>query len=665
MNTKFYKIKPVIFFVISTLMLVSCEKEKIEHLPLVCFEVNDTVDLLQLITFTNCSDEKAVYYQWDFGDGATSRKKSPQHSYSDLGTFTVSLTVFDEDSLSNTISKEIIVKNPEVSTYFLASFTEDFTLYEGIHVFLTSAEVSGATLTIMPGAIIKFNQGAGLSVGSDDNNKGAIIAHGTQGSPIIFTANSDEPVPGFWKDIYIHDGCALSSFKHCVFEYGGTGNSFSAFSHASIVVGDSPFEIQHSTIRYSGSGGIKLYENTNEIIIDHNIFNSCQVSAITTTPNMAGEIGLNNIYDENASILISPFDNLDAKIVTWNNLSIPYRLDQSLTIASETGSILILKPGVEVQIGRAYMVNIGNSSGTGRLIAKGTAEQPIVFTSSATDKEINRWNGININNSTDSVSYFNNCIFDYGGFNGIQGSYAPKGVIHVKDKSVSVENCTFENYRSPAIYLDPDSFFETMTYNTFDGPDQVGIYIHPNGVHTIGLNNTYNVASGVVIYKGTMSHKSVTWKKLSSPYYLVGDLGIAALTEADIEGATLTLAPGVTLKSGSGVTINVGGDYLGKGSLIADGSIETITFTKSGDYNWRSIFFQKAMPGTILNNCIIEYGGSGFWGSVHISYNDNVTITNNTIRYSDYYGLSHQASNPVISNNLLIDNAKDGISVTY
>jgi PKD repeat protein len=647
-------------------MWVSCEKEQIEHLPVACFEVADTAELNQLLTFTNCSDEKAVNYLWDFGDGATSREKSPRHRFSELGTFTVSLTVVDEDSLSNNISKDIFVKNPEVSTYFLASFTKDYTLHEGMHIFLTSAEVSGATLTIMPGAIIKFNKDAGISVSSDGNNKGAIIAHGTQGNPIIFTANSDEPVPGFWKDIYFHDGCALSSFKHCVFEYGGTGNSFSASGYASIVVGDSPFEIQHSIIRYSGSGGIKLNENTNDVLIDHNIFNSCQVSALTTTPNMAGEIGLNNTFDENASILISPFDNLDAKLVTWNNLSIPYRLDQSLTIASEAGSTLILKPGVEVQIKKAFMVNIGNSSGTGRLIAKGTAEQPIVFTSAATDKAINPWNGININNSTDSVSYFKNCIFDYGGFDGIQDSYAPKGVIHVRDKSVSVENCTFENFRSPAIYLDPDRFFETMTNNTFIGHDQVGVYIHPNGVHTIGLDNIYNVASGVVIYKGTMSHKSATWKKLSTPYYLIDDIGIAALTEADTEGATLTLAPGVTLKLGSGVSIIIGGSYLGKGSLIADGSVETITFTKSGAYNWKSILFQKAMPGTILNNCIIEYGGKSVMnGSVHIAYNDDVTITNNIIRNSDHYGLSHQGCNPVISDNQLIDNAKDGILITY
>jgi hypothetical protein len=61
MNSKFYKSITVIFFIISTLMLTSCEKEQIEQLPLACFEADDTAELNQLITFTNCSDEKATF----------------------------------------------------------------------------------------------------------------------------------------------------------------------------------------------------------------------------------------------------------------------------------------------------------------------------------------------------------------------------------------------------------------------------------------------------------------------------------------------------------------------------------------------------------------------------------------------------------------------------
>ncbi|MGI6692846.1 MAG: PKD domain-containing protein [Limnochordia bacterium] len=35
---------------------------------------------------------------WDFGDGTTSSEWEPVHSFSSAGTFTVKLTVIDEDN---------------------------------------------------------------------------------------------------------------------------------------------------------------------------------------------------------------------------------------------------------------------------------------------------------------------------------------------------------------------------------------------------------------------------------------------------------------------------------------------------------------------------------------------------------------------------------------
>ena len=551
---------------------------------------------------------------------------------------------------------------PNVTNYFMTVFNQDKILYEGIHVFHTSASVSGATLTIMPGAILKFKEDASLIIGGE-GDAAAIIAHGTIDNPILFTADSDSPTAGFWDRLSIKGGSTLaSSLQYCEFEYGGV---MEYTDGANIYVGEVDFYMENCIVRYSEAAGVILAGNNSDIILDNNTFTMCGLSAITSTPNMAGSIGINNNFDSDGRILISAFDNLDVPQVTWKNLSIPYRLEQSLTVSSETGSQLTIDAGVEIQIKEDFRIDVGSSTGTGRIVAKGTEQNPIVFTSAEEVKVEGSWNGININNASDLNSVFKYCTFEYGGFAGIEQTSDPKGVIHVRSNALVVENCIFKNYRSPAIYLDEVGYFESFVNNSLDAPEQVGLYMHPNGVHTIGEGNVFNVASGVVIYKGTMSNTNVTWRKLDCTYIISGDMKIGSLDVNSSEGSTLTIAPGNTIELTGGVTIYIGGSYVGSGSLIADGTIEQIIFKKSGNNNWNSVIFQKALPGAILNNCIVEYGGSKQYdGAVHISYNDNVTITNNVIRYSNYYGLSHQGSNPVISGNQLIDNAYDGILIT-
>gem|GEM_PF-4909672 len=54
-------------------------------------------------------DGYIVSYKWDFGDGNVTVTTSPtiQHTYSSAGTYTVTLTVMDDEGLTNSTSKEI------------------------------------------------------------------------------------------------------------------------------------------------------------------------------------------------------------------------------------------------------------------------------------------------------------------------------------------------------------------------------------------------------------------------------------------------------------------------------------------------------------------------------------------------------------------------------
>jgi len=89
----------------------------------------------ELISFTDHSsdiDGTITSWFWDFGDGTTSTQKNPTHQYSNIGTFTISLTVKDDDSATNKASKQITIyeTNPPITIHDYDNLwhTNDFSI---------------------------------------------------------------------------------------------------------------------------------------------------------------------------------------------------------------------------------------------------------------------------------------------------------------------------------------------------------------------------------------------------------------------------------------------------------------------------------------------------------------------------------------------------------
>lgn len=75
----------------------------------VTFDASNSYDL----------DGTIMNYTWNFGDGNTSHQQNPVHMYGEKGTYTVTLTVVDNEGAINTITKTIVV----------AAFSVDYMLY--------------------------------------------------------------------------------------------------------------------------------------------------------------------------------------------------------------------------------------------------------------------------------------------------------------------------------------------------------------------------------------------------------------------------------------------------------------------------------------------------------------------------------------------------------
>ncbi|GEM_PF-1493353 len=121
----------LIFSIVFLLGLIACNKKR----PVACFvEPSGILEINEPITFKDCS-ELANQYDYQFGDGEFSNEPSPEHTYTSVGTYKVSLTVKGdkgEDQLTRHIKlisiplTNLIVGNYEGS--FLETYPIDTAL---------------------------------------------------------------------------------------------------------------------------------------------------------------------------------------------------------------------------------------------------------------------------------------------------------------------------------------------------------------------------------------------------------------------------------------------------------------------------------------------------------------------------------------------------------
>jgi PKD repeat protein len=143
------------------------------------------------------ADGSIASYAWDFGDGTTGTGATASHTYGKAGTYTVQVTVTDDDGATGSAQQQVVVTEP-VSNELIAKDTFGRTVSGG----LGSADVGGAWTASAGASRLSVTPGAAeLALPGKGNNTGAYLSGVSQTSADVRTSFSLSSMPtgsGTW-----------------------------------------------------------------------------------------------------------------------------------------------------------------------------------------------------------------------------------------------------------------------------------------------------------------------------------------------------------------------------------------------------------------------------------------------------------------------------------
>ena len=546
----------------------------------------------------------------------------------------------------------------------------------------------GQTLTIEAGNELLFTNTYEIYV------MGCLVADGTPEEHIVFTSAQETPSPGDWSYLRFYQAEAGVLLDYCDLSYGG-------FSTTSVYIHGCPheFTISNCTFSHSAADGIFLHDYYEAV-------SSPTISNCSFTDNAGFGLNAGNgpsypyiadcTFQNNGSYAMKlwacAIDRLSGSIIingnspdgiqvlggsvstgTWHNYNVPYYLSEDITVID--GETLTLEPGIELLFLGSYYFRV-----EGALIADGTPEEHIVFTSAQNPPAPGNWRYIYLNQA-DEGTIFDYCDISYGGSN--------NGMIYIHNgpNNFPMTNCNITHSGAAGVRINDDyaaSSHPTLencviSDNTLYGidcssggsnPEIIDCTITGNGsaplyiwAYTINRINagTSLLSNGQEWIRVIGSNVgNATFRNFGIPYSFSGTCNIN-------DGAILTIEPGTELRFDDGTGLNT------LGALIANGTasepiIFTTTMTTPAPGGWRGLAFDGCDTGTSLDYCNVTYGGDCGAG-IYINNSCTISIDHVNVSWSsqdgfycsDYYT---SPSSVVVSNTTVTNNAHYGFDLT-
>jgi hypothetical protein len=510
------------------------------------------------------------------------------------------------------------------------------------HVLQTIHVKPNATLRVQAGAVVKFVDGSQLVV------DGTLLTEGTAESRVSFTSLSDDNIagdtegngpsvgrPGAWRGVRFNSGSGASVLSYCdIWFAGGSANALVSCSNSSPTIRDCRLRAGTTGVRCE-SGAAPLIERTvidgcTGVPIATDLYSSPIFDGVVFGAEQDNEFDavglLGGLTSESAVI-----PRLSLAMGTEAPVDISYLLMS--TIRVDTFHTLSFEPGVVIKFMPETLIRVD-----GRLETPSSALERVVFTSlhddqhgfprdthrdgNAASPAAHDWGGI-IATKVGRLLIQDTDIL-YAGAAAVQlGSmdanatilrsklaYSGSG-LSVWAGSVTLTDCDLQGNLGAGVRyaLEADV---TWTDLRASG----------NGIAAIEL------LAGEVLTNRILAPRSIGARNNITYYIADQDIDIAP-------GVTLTIDPGVTVKFGSATA-----GIMVRGRLVASAPIENpIIFTSVHDDcpgsprdtrsdgwymapcpgDWGAIKFKDGDPGSVLDGCIVRFGGGTCNGAVEIT----------------------------------------------
>lgn len=333
---------------------------------------------------------------------------------------------------------------------------------------LSSFEVGGVqnpTLTIELGVIMLFPKGGSIVVGR--NAPGRIVADATAGASeawngnykslldqgalladgksimtgnaawatnqaIVFGTTEPNPAKGSWVGIQFQRNAGTGSkLAGVVVNWAGGVRDDTA---AVLMDGDTvQIGMDKSMVMNSAQNGMRMWNNARFSSFSGNYLTGT-VSPLKLFANAVGSIGTGNDLTGNQNEWIDVIGGNVTESQTWQEGGAPIHLSQSVTVIGSANPVLTLGAGTKLIAAMDKGLRVGDgATGTGSLVAVGTAEKPITFTS-----ELERpgtWEGITFGTRAGKENKIENARI----------AYAKTGITLRADLGAFLKNLTIAN----------------------------------------------------------------------------------------------------------------------------------------------------------------------------------------------------------------------------